>query len=189
VPIYHYSEAKEDLAGEDMEKYYPCCGKSICAGCMFLFDKADNDKCPFCNSDQADKTDEEMVADMMKRAETNDAASIYLMAGNYHHGRVGLQQDHTKAMDLYARAAELGCSKAHCNLGLLYHEGGNMKKAKFHLEAAAMAGQEVARSKLGLMEAKSGNMERAVKHWKIAASAGNFTPMQLATCIQRRICQ
>jgi TPR repeat protein len=80
-------------------------------------------------------------------------------------------------MDLYARAAELGCSKAHSHLGIFYRKGGDMKKAKFHLEAAAMAGQEVARSKLGLMEAKSGNMEGAVKHWKIAASAGNFTPM------------
>ena len=178
VPIYDYAEANEDLAGEDMEKYYPCCGKNICAGCEFSFNKADNDKCPFCNSDRADKTDEEMVAEMMKRVEANDAGAIFQLGNNYHHGhQLGFQQDREKAMDLYARAAELGLGKAHCNLGLLYHEGGNMKKAKFHLEAGAMSGQEVARSKLGLMEAKSGNMKRAVKHWKIAASAGNFTPM------------
>ena len=52
-----------------------------------------------------------------------------------------------------------------------------MKKAKFHYEAAAMAGDEVARSNLGCMEAQSGNMERAVKHWTIAASAGEYNAM------------
>jgi len=39
-----------------------------------------------------------------------------------------------------------------------------MKKAKFHYEAAAMAGHEGARLNLGTMEAQSGNIERAVKH-------------------------
>jgi len=49
-----------------------------------------------------------------------------------------------------------------------------MKKAKFHVEAAAMAGHEAARCSLGVMEFNSGNMERAMKHWTIAASAGNY---------------
>ena len=46
-------------------------------------------------------------------------------------------------MDLYARAAELGCSKAHSNLADIYHEGGDLKKAKFHNVAAAMAGRSL----------------------------------------------
>ena len=49
-----------------------------------------------------------------------------------------------------------------------------MTKAKFHWEAAAMAGCDDARSEVGKMEAQSGNIERAVKHWTIAASAGNL---------------
>jgi TPR repeat protein len=113
----------------------------------------------------------------MKRAEANDPASIFVLANYYEHGREGFQQDKTKALELYARAADLGCSHANCNLGMLYHEGGNLKKAKFHLEAAAMAGHEIARSKLGFIEADYGNMERAVKHWTIAASAGHYTAM------------
>jgi len=71
----------------------------------------------------------------------------------------------------------LGCSDAHCNLGNIYHQGGDLKKAKFHCEAAAMAGHEAARCNLGVMEFNSGNMERAMKHWTIAASAGNYGAM------------
>jgi TPR repeat protein len=52
-----------------------------------------------------------------------------------------------------------------------------MKKAKLHLEAAAMAGHEIARYNLGVMEANSGNMARAIKHWTIAASAGDYDAM------------
>ena len=54
---------------------------------------------------------------------------------------------------------------------------GDLKKAKFHLEAAAMAGHEVARNTLGGMEYNSGNFERAIKHWTIAASAGHYIAM------------
>jgi TPR repeat protein len=113
----------------------------------------------------------------MKRVEANDAGAIYALGNSYHHGLNGFQQDHTKAIELYSRAAELGFSKAHCDLSNVYYEGGDMKNAKFHSEAAAMAGHEVSRYNLGGLEAKSRNMERAVKHWTIAASAGSYHAM------------
>ncbi len=53
-----------------------------------------------------------------------------------------------------------------------------MKWAKFHYEAAAMAGHVVARNNLGTMEAQSGDWERAVKHWIIAASSGAYNAMK-----------
>ena len=83
-----------------------------------------------------------------------------------------MQQDQTKPMELHARAAELGSSKAHYHLGIEYHQRGDSKKAKFHYKTAAMAGHELARRNLGVMEAKSGNMERALKHWMICISWG-----------------
>ena len=52
-----------------------------------------------------------------------------------------------------------------------------MKKAKFHYEAAAMAGHEFARYDLGIMEGKSGNVGRGFEHLKIAASAGHYRAM------------
>ena len=66
------------------------------------------------------------------------------------------------------------------NLALIYDGKGDMKKAKFHYEAAAMTGDDVARTNIGIMESKSGNTERAVKHYTIAASAGNY--LQCITC-------
>ena len=186
VPIYDFVKANEELAIMDTEGYYPCCGKNICRGCIHSFCESGNtERCAFCNSDQGNKTAEERVEEIMKRVEANDAASIFLLAGYYYQGRLGLQQDQTKAMELYVRAADLGCSKAHGSLGKIYHEGGNMKKAKFHFEAAAMAGYEMARYNLGFMESQSGNMERAAKHWIIAASAGDYIAMhELILCFQ-----
>jgi TPR repeat protein len=122
----------------------------------------------------------------MKRVEANDAASIYMLAGFYCYGLNGLQQDHAKEKELYNRAADLGNSEAHYNLGVIYDDGGNLKKAKFHYEAAAMAGNEMARSHIGGLEANSGNMERAIKHWKIAASAGYYHAMHnLKKCFEK----
>jgi TPR repeat protein len=80
-------------------------------------------------------------------------------------------------MELMARAADLDSSRAHFFLGRNYDERGDLKKAKFYYEAAAMAGHEVARHNLGCMEYKSGNMERALKHWAIAASVGDYCSM------------
>jgi TPR repeat protein len=135
-------------------------------------------KCPFCNSDRGNKTDEDGAKDNTMRAKANDPASICLLAAHCHHGLNSVQQDHAKAIELYGRAAELGCSGAHGSLGDIYDEGGNLKKAKFHWEAAAMAGDEVARCNLGVFEAQSGNIEQAIKHWTIAASVGSFNAMQ-----------
>jgi TPR repeat protein len=114
----------------------------------------------------------------MKRVEANDAGAIYVLGNYYYHGSQGLRHDLARALELYARAAELGSSKAHYNLGYFYDEGGDLKKAKFHWEAAAMAGDDAARNNLGIMEAKSGNMERAMKHWIISASAGSYYAMR-----------
>ena len=75
-----------------------------------------------------------------------------MLASCYYRGQLGFQQDQTNAIELYVRAANLGYSKAHYNMACLYHEGGDLKKAKFHFEAAAMAGNEEARCNLGIIE-------------------------------------
>ena len=164
------ANSKKGLAKLGTEQYFSCCGKTICRGCDYSFCNSGNmEKCPFCNADRCSKTDEEMVDELMNRIQANDPASIYFLANSYHNGLNGYQQDLTKAIELYAKSAELGYSMAHYFLGDIYHEGGDLKKAKIHYEAAAMAGHEFARYNLGILEAKSGKMEQAVKHWTIIA--------------------
>jgi TPR repeat protein len=136
-----------------------------------------NHKCPFCNSDRGGKTDEEDNEEILKRVAVNDPSSICMLANYYQVGNAGFSQDHVKAIELFTRAGELGCNMAHCNLGDIYRKGGYLKKAKFHFEAAAMAGHEGARHNVGIMEHDAGNIERAIKHWTIAASTGYFGSM------------
>jgi TPR repeat protein len=137
---------------------------------------------------QPSKTnDEHVVEELMKRVDGNDAGAMHLLAGYYHYCNGSVQQDHAKAIELYTRAAELGSSISHQNLGNIYHDGGNMKKAKFYYEAAAMAGQEVARYNLGMMEVQSGNIERALKHWTLAASGHYIAMCQLRTGVLKKV--
>ena len=177
VPIYDFAKANEEVAKKATEQYYPCCGKSICKGCTHSFRMSGNMKCPFCNSNQGGKTDGEIAEELMKRVEAQDGFSICMLADSYYYGLNGFQQDRTKAIKLYTRAAKLGCTKAHNQLGGFYDEGGDMKKAKFYYEAAAMAGHETARNTLGYIEFKSGNIIRGIKHWTIGASAGCYMAM------------
>jgi hypothetical protein len=177
VPIFDYAEANKQLAKETTEQYYSCCGKSICGGYIHSFRKSGNiGKCPFCNAKMS-KTVEESVVEMMKRVAANDVGAMCQLGNQYVHGHEGLLQDQKKALELWKKAAELGSSHAHFQLGVYYDEGGDTKKVKFQTEASAMAGNEVARSKLGYMEYNSGNMDRAVKHWTIAASSGSHLAM------------
>jgi TPR repeat protein len=134
-------------------------------------------KCPFCKAERMNKTDEENIHELRMRVDVNDAGAMYVLGSYYYHGNFGLPQDRARAMELYARAAELKFSNAHYHLGMNYHRGGDLKKAKFHLGAAAMAGHELARYFLAGREYESGNMERAVRHFTIGASGGCFRAM------------
>jgi TPR repeat protein len=135
------------------------------------------DICVFCKANRMGKTDEENAEEIMRRVEVNDASAIFMLANYYEQGSGSLRQDSARAVELYARAAELDNRKAHYSLANIYYKGGDLKKAKLHYEAAAMAGHEIARTNLGCMEDDSGNLERAVKHWMMAASARNCDAM------------
>ena len=120
-----------------MENYYSCCGKSVCRGCLYSFCESGNEgKCPFCNSDGDNKTAEEMVEEIRKRAEANDPGAMCALGNSYCYGENGFPQDQTKAMDVYTRAAGLSDNVAHYVLAGVYHRGGDLKKAKFHFEVA-----------------------------------------------------
>ena len=148
-PINDYALAnRHGLGIMATSQYITCCGKNICAGCVYSFSESgDIGMCAFCKADRTSKTNEEKIEELMKRVGANDAGAIYVLGSYYYHGQIGLQRDLKKAMDLWTRAAELGSSQGHFSLGNEYRQegAGNLKKVKFHYEAAAMAGHEVAR--------------------------------------------
>ena len=160
--------------------WMPCCGKTICSGCSYapVYDnqgnKVDEKKCAFCRV--LCPTTEDKIKRMMKRIEANDAKAIYGMGCYYSEGRKGFPQDHTKALELWHRAAELGCAQSYNNIGVAYEYGEGVeidkKKARHYLELAAIEGQASARHNLGALEENAGNMDRALKHHMISARSG-----------------
>ena len=161
----------------DTKQYYPCCGKSICGGCLHSFCKSGNmEKCPFCKAEVM-KSGEDQLEELRKWVEANHAGAMCQLGCYYHKGGVGLLQDRAKAIELCTHSSKLGSSQAHCYLGNESHEGGDLKMAKFHYEAAAMAGHEVARVNLGNMEFELVKIEQTLKHFRIAASTGDYNAM------------
>ena len=159
-----------------LHKYKLCCGKILCNGCTYACRAhSDESPCPFCRKPLA-RSEEENLKRLDRRIELNDPEAI-AMKGHYYlpgtRGVFGLQQEIDKALDLLYRAAELGSIDAHCNLGInIYFHRANYKKAKYHLEIAAMAGRVEARYHLGVLEGRGCNHYRAIKHFIISASAG-----------------
>ena len=162
---------------DDQMLYKACCGKTICDGCSLASaEESDTDPCPFCRKPAA-RSNAEARKRLEMRVESNDPEAITIMGDWYLRGDRGLQQDIDKALELLHKAAELGSIGAHSILGNIYLTGSvvqaNYRKAKYHLEIAAIAGHVKARYNLGVIEGKSGNLHRAVKHLMISASEGH----------------
>ena len=113
----------------------------------------------------------------MKRVELNDPIAIYNLGVCYRDGLYGYPQDHTKALELWHRAAKLGDALANVNIGNSYSMGRGVevdkKKATYYYELGAMKGDAMARYNIGIMEKKAGNMARAVKHFVISVRSGD----------------
>lgn len=119
-----------------------------------------------------------MIKLYKKRAEMNDSQAIYNIGGFYSGGKWGFPQNHSKAFELYCRAADLGCVDAYYNIASACLNGrgvetDDVKKVIYHYELAAIKGDVDARYFLGLgEEQKTGNMDRALKHYMIATEGG-----------------
>jgi len=163
-------------------RYYACCGKVICCGCVHapVYDdqgnEIDDQKCPFCRSLRT-SSDEELNEMEKKRIEADDDIALFNIGVYYRDGRYGFPQDYTKALELWHRAGELGHAAAYRNIGVAYETGRGVevdkKKSEYYHELAAIKGDTGARFSLGCHEACAGNTERAIKHFMIAARSGH----------------
>ena len=82
---------------ETGSKYYECCGKVICSGCMHapVYDDQGNkvdDQCPYCRTPWP-SSDEEIVNRFEKRMEAGDADAIFIIGVYYEDGTNGYPQD------------------------------------------------------------------------------------------------
>jgi len=155
-------------------KYYACCGKVVCSGCIFAVKLSSKKRlCPFCRSPPAitDKDDNKREE---RRIELGDAIALNAQGSHYSEGKFGYPQSYTKALELWHRAAKLGNSPAHYNIGICYYLGNGViqdrKKAKYHYEKSAIGGHVDARFNLGSLEL---NASRRIKHYLIAAGFGS----------------
>jgi len=161
--------------------YFSCCGKMICSGCSWapVYDnqgnEVDNKKCAFCRTPDPESY-EEIMKRHEKRVDADDPIAIYTKGNYYKDGRNGYPQDYAKALELFHRSAELGCSEAYTSIGYVYLYGEGVevdkKKARHYWELAAIGGDASARHNLGINEGETGNVERALKHWMIAVRGG-----------------
>jgi TPR repeat protein len=157
----------------DLKKSTFCsgCCKLVCKGCVYAkFKSSGKENCAFCREPPVvgDKKNEKRA---MKRVKVNDPAALSQMGTRrYREG------DYETAFEYFRKAAELGDSEAHYQLGIMYRKGEGVeedeKKAIYHYEKAAIGGQPHARYNLACDEWKKNDIERSVKHFIIAAKLG-----------------
>ena len=163
-------------------RYMACCGKTICCGCFYapVYDNHGNvvaeNVCPYCRV-PVPSLDENNVERLKLRVEAGDPIAIFNEGTCYSIGIHGYPQDHTKALELWHRASELGCNEAYNGIGKAYSNGRGIevdkKKAHHYYELAAMGGSVMARHNLGNNEYRASNMDRAVRHYLIAVRSGH----------------
>ena len=112
------------------------------------------------------------------------AQRLFDRAAAYDHGQ-GVQQDFSKAAELYLQAAELGHVEAQMNLGLMYSQGQgvtrNDRKAVKLLAQASKAGNAIAQYSYALMvyegRGERQNYGKSLKWYRRAAEQGNAKAM------------
>ena len=178
--------------------YFPCCGKTICSACNEESIRAHNiinskrakkelpplgGCCAFCRTPfHCDRGD--YVSRCFLRTKKDDCMAYFMLGWEYRDGTDVLPKDESKALELYVRAAELGCLKAMALLGSVYEWGTmgvkkDMRKARVYYERAARRGSLAGRVSLGQMEMENDNHDLAIRHWKIAAEGGHPMGMEV----------
>ena len=108
-------------------KYFACCGKTICVGCICAGVAAGDVSttkglCPFCRA-PVQSSDGEQLERIKKRVEAGDPEAIKQLGFRYSEGEDGLPQDHDRAHELWLRAGKLGCATAYHILAVDYFNG------------------------------------------------------------------
>ena len=153
-----------------------CCMKMLCNGCILAAEQRGiNDNCPFCRT-PLPEDDASVLAMVQRRVDKGDAAANRYLGEKYFYGGLGLAKDLPRVIELWTKAAELGSTEAHYDLGYIYYNGNGVEENKprgtHHYQQAAMKGDAMSRNNLGCFEINEGNYEVALQHWMISAKMG-----------------
>ena len=153
-----------------------CCMTRVCIGCVVAArQRGIGDTCPFCRAPTPTEVASQLAM-VQKRVDAGDADAMAYLGDKYHSGRLGLEKDVQRAIELWTEAAELGSIKACYELGHLYLHGRDVEqdeaKGVAYWKRAAMKGDVLSRDGLGAFEGKRGNHQQGLKHILISAKMG-----------------
>ena len=160
----------------------PCCMKMVCNGCVIAAHKMGiGNICEFCRAPQPD--DEAQALKLLQaRVEKKDPEAIKHLGDHYAQGKLGLEKDVSRAVELWTEAAELGSAYAGYKLGMAFVTGNgvgeDVERGVRFCEKAAMLGHPNARHSLGCYERDRGNYDRAVRHLMISAKMGHAPSLE-----------
>ena len=168
--------------------YHPCCGKTICRGCIVASQKAQGadpaniqvlPPCAFCRC-PATTSDEELLDQLNKRIdEHSDSMAINTMAGLHRWGDAVLK-DYEKAFKCYVKASDMGSPYAMYNLAAAYKNGEGVqideKKVKISFEMAARKGHVNSLVRLAQMHRE--NLVVSLGYCRLAAENGHEESME-----------
>ena len=155
----------------------PCCMKMVCNGCVLAAHMMGiGNKCEFCRTPQPE--DEVQALKLLQtRVEKKDPDAMKYLGDQYMRGLRGLEEDVSRAVELWTEAADLGSAAACYQLGVAFITGkgveNNVERGVRFFEEAAMLGHPNARHNLGCFECERGNYDRAVRHFLISAKLGD----------------
>ena len=166
-------------------KYFSCCGKVICAGCVVAAQDAEvagvSDACPFCRAPWTQLSKAELRMRREEGIKRGDPEAMEMVCLEFCEN--GNEEEKERGNQLLQKAANLGLCSANYRLGcayfgLLYGVDDNfgveedVDKAMFHFEAAAIAGHGGARYNIGLKYCNDSSTGLGAKHLMIGAKSG-----------------
>ena len=137
------------------------------------------------NTDKARKLYADIFPQIEELANKGISEAERFYAQYYHYGDGGVEQDYTKALEWYEKAAEQGNYGAMAQIGVLYANGNGVEqdyvKAAEWCEKAAELGDATSMKNLGIAYAKGNGVEqdyaKALEWYKKAAELGNDVAM------------
>ena len=167
-------------------KYFSCCGKVICQGCIVSAHVAGvNRVCPFCRAPE-NISNAEFTRRTEERIKRGDPEAMVIACLQL--CKNGNEEEKERGNELLRQAANLGLCTAQYRLGCAYVGSGpafgvveqDIDKGMFHFEAAAIAGHGGARYNLGVKHINDSSTRGVgVKHLMIGAKSGYKDSMDL----------